>query len=251
MGDWIYVGADGCKEGRWIMAATDGRGAWEIDIHDSLAVLDQALGSARRVLLDVPIGLTNEGTRACDVLARGKLAPKRSSSVYPAPQRWMLQFDLKTKAGADAEKRRRHSGDPGRVTKVCRQTLALAPRVLEADQFLRADGSRPRRFRECHPEICFWGLSGRAMAVSKKKQAGIDERLRVLGAFVPDAASLLDRAMSRWPRSWVAADDVIDALVAAVCAAAPEDEIRTLPERPERDECGLAMEMVYRVPRGL
>src|SRR5438132_8300619 len=42
------------------------------------------------VAIDVPIGLTDSGPRACDVGARKLLGGKRASSVFPAPVRAAL-----------------------------------------------------------------------------------------------------------------------------------------------------------------
>ena len=50
--------------------------------------------------------------------------------------------------------------------------------------------------------------------------------------------------LERRPRG-VARDDVVDAMAAAVTAAAGDAALRTLPTRPPRDTCGLPMEMLY------
>jgi predicted RNase H-like nuclease len=69
----------------------------------------------------------------------------------------------------------------------------------------------------------------------------------VLAGFVGGAEDLLADALRASARRDVAADDVIDAMVCAVTAAGVWDaSLRTLPEFPERDGRGLAMEMVYR-----
>ena len=43
------------------------------------------------VALDIPIGLATGAPRPCDVAARGALGPGRASSVFPAPDRRLIE----------------------------------------------------------------------------------------------------------------------------------------------------------------
>lgn len=236
-----YIGADGCKGGRWVYVATDGRGAWTADVVTSIAELWHTAPHAERILLDVPIGLKPRGARACDAAARRLLGP-RASSVFPSPDRWLL--GCTNLEEADRLKAERE----GRAVKIQRQMWNILPRIREVDAWLRATPRARGIVRECHPEVCFARLAGHPMGHNKKDAAGRAERLDALRPWVPTVDALLAVAMSRWPRSVLAADDLLDAVVAALCAAAPESELRSLPEAPEADEHGLPMEMVYRVP---
>ena len=54
--------------------------------------------------------------------------------------------------------------------------------------------------------------------------------------------------LRQFKRKEVARDDAVDALAAAVTAAAPAAALRTLPPQPHEDRTGLRMEMVYVEP---
>jgi len=84
------------------------------------------------------------------------------------------------------------------------------------------------------------------MKYSKKNKQGFLERKQTLSSVCPFTYDLIDRALSTWKRKEVARDDILDALVAAVTAAAGTDRLSSLPEKPEIDAKGLRMEMVYR-----
>lgn len=237
----FVVGADGCKNGAWAAFRLFDDGRVEADWFADTTALWAACRDARLILLDVPIGLADDGPRACDQAARRFIAP-RSSSVFPAPNRWWLNCpDL---ASADAEKKRR----TGANKKVVRQTFAILPRIREVDDLLRSDALARERIRECHPEVCFRGLADGPLQHPKRHAEGVELRRRILARFVPELDRVLQDASIVFEGRSVADDDVLDALVSAVCAAGPESERRTLPEKPPRDACGLPMEMVYRVP---
>jgi predicted RNase H-like nuclease len=86
-------------------------------------------------------------------------------------------------------------------------------------------------------------------AANKKTPEGEAERLSLLGRFCDDPAGTLAEARSRHPRSRVADDDILDAMVLAVAArAALEAGVPTPPASPERDSAGLRMEIVSPVP---
>jgi predicted RNase H-like nuclease len=54
-----------------------------------------------------------------------------------------------------------------------------------------------------------------------------------------------EEVLTAHPRSELASDDVLDALVGATIAYIGADQLETLPARPERDSRGLRMEMVF------
>lgn len=78
---------DGCPAG-WVAVESDGR-AWSARVFRSFGELLAAYPEAAAVGVDMPIGLAEEGPRACDGLARARLGPRRSS-VFPAPSRRLL-----------------------------------------------------------------------------------------------------------------------------------------------------------------
>lgn len=229
----VAVGADGCKAGRWAAFLVDRRGRFRFELFPDTAALWLAARVARRVLLDVPIGLA-DAPRACDLLAK-RLLGRCHSRVFLTPPRAAIQAaDWPT---ANATSRRLGLGG------ISKQAWNIAPRICEVDALLRHDRRARRTIRECHPEVCFAALAGAPLAANKKTAAGLDARLGLLTPHVPDAPALLAHALASTPRSVLAPDDVLDALVAAVCAAAPARALRTIPARPPRDPSGLVMAM--------
>ena len=236
----LAIGADGCPEG-WFFVALEPSGTTRHGVVGSLLELVCEAREPARLFVDIPIGLPDgPGGRECDRLARRELGPRRSS-VFPAPARTVL-------GAVDYEDAKRRSLKTiGK--KLSRQAWAIVPKCREVDRLLRDDAKARRIVREVHPELCFWALAGRRpMQNSKKEEQGIRERLEVLKQVHPSAARETAAMLERRPGS-VAQDDIVDAMVAAVTAAADDAAIRTLPPRPPTDALGLPMEMIY-VDRG-
>lgn len=81
------VGVDGCSGG-WIAMCWDvEHGTITPGIHGSLAGLIAHYSDARAIGVDIPIGLSDNDTRTCDVEARRILRRGRASSVFPPPIR--------------------------------------------------------------------------------------------------------------------------------------------------------------------
>ena len=195
----VVLGADGCPDDGWVVAEVPGRGRsvrWHV-VTGAAALLALAddLGAAA-LALDVPIGLPEAGTRACDVEARRRL-PGRASSVFAAPPRGALAHT--TYAGA-----RPH------VPTLSAQTFALVPRIRDVDEVLRRAGNGVhRRVVECHPEVSFARLTGQSLP-RKKSARGALLRLQALQADlgpvpaeVPDGPGL-DDALDALACAWTA-----------------------------------------------
>jgi predicted RNase H-like nuclease len=128
-----------------------------------------------------------------------------------------------------------------------KQTLAICPKIAEVDSFLLRDRQAAAPIREIHPELCFWSLDGRrSMRHKKSTAAGRRERVQVLARYEAASSEVLERALSETRRVQLQGDDILDALVALVTAEAPAGTLRSLVGQPDRDQHGLAMEMVYR-----
>jgi len=80
------LGVDGWR-GAWVGARLDGRAITLLALPDVAAVL--AVPDVEVVAIDMPIGLSDDGPRACDVAARRRLG-RAGSSVFPAPVRAVL-----------------------------------------------------------------------------------------------------------------------------------------------------------------
>jgi predicted RNase H-like nuclease len=188
--------------------------------------------------VDMPIGLAERGVRAADVAAKRVLG-RWNARVFLTPARGV--FACADYPAANALSRELTGMG------LSKQMWHIMPKIREVDDALRDDPRLRGVMRECHPEICFWGLGGGVVGVNKKTPEGFAARLAVLERFVPGAADRVSDALRALPKGAAQADDVVDALVCAVTAAGVWDgSLRTLPESPERDGCGLAMEMVYR-----
>ena len=188
------LGVDGCR-GAWVGALLDGRGVTLLALPDVAAVL--AVPDVELVGIDMPIGLPDDGVRACDVLARRRLVGA-GSSVFPAPLRAVLGCP---DHGTACEVSRTASGKALSV-----QAWNLVPAIRALDDAL---GDPPAdRVVEVHPELAFRALDP-AVRDRKGSARGTVQRLRALRC-VMDAEEALDGAPAGVP--------MVDALDA--CAAA-------------------------------
>lgn len=232
-------GVDGCKDG-WFFVGL-GSGGHEFGVIRKIEELLERIDTRSSVIIDIPIGLPWSGLRerSCDREARRKLSPHRHSSVFPVPSRAAVYARDYPEAN---ELNRRHL-DKG----LPKQSWAIAPKIREVDELLRQRPEFRGRLRECHPEVCFWGLAGEPMRHSKKSQDGIEERIALLAQHIPDVSDLSSAAFFGHEKLEVQRDDIVDAMVDAVCAVHIDRSV-ALGNVSEVDEEGLPMEMVYWTP---
>jgi len=221
------LGLDGFTKG-WVVVVLDGDRR-EVAFHPNVA---EALSFPfDRAAIDIPIGMTDDGERGCDMLAREKLRP-HASRVFAGARRWLWQeFSDPDRANRTAQ---------GRGQKrVSRQLWHLGPKILEVDAFVRAN--RSRDIREVHPELVFLRLNGGKPLLSKKTEQGRLLRCKLLkrSGF---------REIDRWlgeARIGTGArqDDVLDACAAAIAARAPAASLPQGP--PPLDTHGLPMQIWF------
>lgn len=232
------VGVDGCRGG-WL--AVEWNKPAEATVFATAAELWAAHAGAERMLIDVPIGLT-DATRACDLAAKAVLG-RWNSRVFLTPPRAVL--------GASDYAEANLACRAARGAGLSKQTWFIVPKIREMDELLCSSPQARGRVRECHPEICFAALAGEVIAENKATDAGYARRIAALGRVMDDPAVCVQLVSQRCGRA-VVRDDIVDALVAAWAAAGSEAELRVLPsragaaERGERDGLGLRVEMVYR-----
>ena len=221
------LGLDGFSRG-WVAVCIDGD-AREISFHPDVA---SALSVPfDRAGIDIPIGLTDNGERACDRLARARLQP-HGSRVFSGARRWLWR-DFSDPDRANGEALRRGQ------TRVSRQLWHLGPKIMEVDAFLRAD--RSRDVREVHPELVFLRLNGGKPLPPKKSEEGDTLRRRLLKRHG-------FRKIDRWVTevrlgSGAKRDDVLDACAVALAACDPAG---SLPEGlPQLDGQGLPMQIWF------
>ena len=194
----VVLGVDGWR-GAWVGALLDGRAVQLLALADVAAVL--AVRRVSVVAIDMPIGLSDDGVRACDVEARCLLRPTGAAgSVFPAPVRDVLG------ARDYAHARELSRAATGGVRAPSAQTFMLVAAIRALDDAL---GEPPcDRVVEVHPELAFrLGLGG--VTDRKGTARGTVQRLQALRA-VMDVEEALARAPAGVP--------MIDALDA--CAAA-------------------------------
>ena len=237
----IAAGIDGCRGG-WVCAGWDGEG-WSLDCLPTLESIVPMLLPQATVCIDIPIGLSCDGFRACDRAAR-QLLGKRSSSVFPVPPRLALspksyeEINLASKALCGKG--------------VSKQAFYLLPKIREAEALLLSADRDGLDWLETHPELCFSSFNGSVpMEGNKKTEAGFRERKSVLARHIP--ARTIDRLlrclMASVPRAQCARDDMVDALVCGVVARLDATGRGCLPPGTQDfDEVGLPMRICYPIP---
>ncbi|MCZ2857522.1 DUF429 domain-containing protein [Blastococcus sp. VKM Ac-2987] len=217
------LGVDGWR-GRWVGALLEGRSVRLLALEDVAGVL--AVPDVDVVAIDMPIGLSDDGVRACDVAA-AKLLGARGSSVFPAPVRAVLR----TGDYAEARAISRVHTRPPRAPSA--QAFQLVKAIRQLDDAL---GDPPtERVVEVHPELSFLALDERVRD-PKVTARGTVQRLRALRE-VMDVEDALADAPARVP-----AVDALDACaaawsagrIAAGTAQSVGDDVRDSRGRPMR-----------------
>jgi len=191
------LGVDGWR-GRWVGALLTGRGVELLVLEDVAAAL--AVPDVELIAIDMPIGLSDDGVRACDVAARTLLG-RAGASVFQTPVRAVLQ----ARDYAEAREISRACTTPPRAPSA--QAFQLVTAIRRLDDAL---GDPPsRRVVEVHPELAFRALSSGTVTDPKVTARGTMQRLTALSA-VMDVEQALTGAPPLVP--------MVDALDA--CAAA-------------------------------
>ena len=223
----MIAGVDGYKHG-WVAAIEVGDGATRVATFGSFSTL-LAQKDLCLIVIDIPIGLLQSGSRMCDQEARKVLGFPRCSSVFPAPIRPMLDAHDWEEA---CDIRLRIEGK-----RCSKQVMGILPKIREVDQELRPE--LQRRVREGHPEISFALMNGgKAIGHRKSAPRGMRERLRLLCHHFPDVKENLSRIPG-------ARTDLIDAYALLWTARrVGGQQAVVLPPHPEIDARGLRAEIV-------
>jgi predicted RNase H-like nuclease len=232
------AGIDGCRGG-WCLAigavATDSIRI-KCQVISTFADAVAAASGASDIAVDIPIGLTESGARACDQIARRALG-SRWMCVFRAPPRPVLA----TASYAEANMLNRSLYDGKGMSQ---QAYCIKDKIAEVDRYLRANPGSPDRIWEVHPELCFKALNeGAPVLIRKGKPEGLRERRALLSRLVIDLEQTIDQALESAPRSVVKEDDVLDAIVGCVTAATWSPESTVQATDGDRDAYGLPMQM--------
>ena len=195
------LGVDGWR-GAWVGALLDARTVTLLALPDVVAVL--AVPDVDVLAIDMPIGLSDDGIRRCDVEAR-RLLGRAGSSVFPAPLRAVLTAgDYRTACDVS----RAASGKALSV-----QAWSLVPAIRTLDDAL-GDPARAH-VHEVHPELAFRALdegvcdpkgSARGMAqrlVALRGVMDVDDALLAAPPKVP-AVDALDACAAAWSAQRIA-----------------------------------------------
>jgi predicted RNase H-like nuclease len=221
------IGLDGFSKG-WVAVSLDG-GRARIDFIDRISWLDAQRFA--RAGIDIPIGMTDDGDRGCDRLARSALRP-HGSRVFSGARRWLWD-DFTSPAEANLEAGRRGQ------TRISLQLWHIGLKIMEVDGFVRAHPDLD--LREVHPELTFLRLNGGRPLPSKHTEQGLALRRDLL---LREGFGKLDIWLST-ERIGTGArrDDVLDACAVAVAA---RDCAGSLPaNEPPRDAHGLPMQIWF------
>ena len=228
------VGVDWAGNG-WVAAVIPERGAPSVEFYATVLNLWRAHGDAETILIDMPIGLRETGTRACALAAKRALS-NRQGSVFLTPTREAVYAP-----NIQTAKERQRPAD----FSVQNQAWAIVPRIRELDGFLQeyADAVEPGQIREAHPELCFAGLNGGdPIPDSKGTVAGQNARLAALESVDPALVEAFETAVETLTEPAYAptiaqskTDDLLDALVLAATARLPAADLDRYPADPKRD----------------
>jgi predicted RNase H-like nuclease len=167
-------GIDGCKGG-WLIATITQTNVSRVSFSVAPRIAEffaKLVDRPAIVVIDIPIGLSEDSFRDCDKQARALLGSPRSRSVFSAPCRCCLG----TMTYAEACQR----NFTARGRKLSQQCYAILRKIDEVDASMSSE--RQRFVREAHPEVTFAVLAGLAMSNPKRTKEGVGERLEILRA---------------------------------------------------------------------
>ncbi|MEO2176747.1 MAG: DUF429 domain-containing protein [bacterium] len=218
-----FVGVDGCRAGwfaTWRCDECYGHG-----LYRDLASLWNEHSNAQRILVDIPIGLTNDIPRRVEPVMRSLLG-RKSSSVFPVPCKAAVYAEDYVQA---CEENLAHYGK-----KISRQAWNICRKIMEMDRFLKAFPHAVSIVGESHPELTFSMFAGTVLNTSKKKPAGIRQRLETLSRYRPQTRLEYRHALDAYPRKEVARDDIVDAMILRLAA----EDVRSLNTAIEEHQTG-------------
>lgn len=174
----------GGRVARGYVAGIDGaRGGWlvaRLELSDRTITLEfapnlEALiddlrqGLCHVAAIDMPIGLSEDGVRPADGLARERLGPRRST-FFPTPVRAVLGASTFESANRI---NREFSGKGLSV-----QAWNLVPKIAELDAAWAPNLAE--RLVEAHPELSFSEMAGQPLTTKKSTDEGAKHRCELL-----------------------------------------------------------------------
>lgn len=235
------LGVDGCKGGWYAVRQHARTGEIETRICASFAALLAWAPAPAIVAVDMPIGLSSTGYRACDAEARKRLKWPRSASVFQTPVRQTLGIgDYRT--ACDLNREATGKG-------ISQQAFNILGKIAEVDALLRDSRRDASRVFEVHPELAFMQLrieqGGEAAGLKEGKtsEAGHAERRALLA---PVFGAVLQTALDGRVARHAQKDDVLDAFAVLWSARRiAAGSAVMLPDDDPRDSAQLPMVIRY------
>jgi predicted RNase H-like nuclease len=214
------LGLDGCKGG-WIAIAVDDSGYVDAFVAPTVADAER-IGVERwgieAMVIDIPIGIPDAGSRLADVGARRFIKP-RHNSVFPTPVRAALEAPDYNAA--------RIASVAASGKSLSKQAWAISDKIREVEAWAR--GAQVTA-REGHPEVSFRAMAGEPIEHYKKTLSGAMLRWQLLAAYGIELPGALGTKALRG----VDLDDIHDAAAMAWTARrVARGEAVAIPSEPE------------------
>ncbi|MCC6129973.1 MAG: DUF429 domain-containing protein [Acidobacteria bacterium] len=192
------AGIDGWRGG-WVAVVLDGHGTGPaVRTFETFEEGLSVLADVAYMGVDIPMGLTDDGLRPCDIEARKLLGSRRSTLFLVPPREVLMAPDYKTA---------KRLSEPGRKPSL--QMFGLREKILDVKKAL--DGLSPTvRVFEAHPELSFLEMTNGTPLAPKKSWNGLFRRvalLREAGIELPAELPLAE--------GLVPPDDILDAAAVA------------------------------------
>ncbi len=233
----LTFGIDATRFG-WVGAGI-GKNTGEIYFNQKFADLIKKISSPSRILVDMPIGLSDKNIafypqRPCDTAAR-KLLGKKHSSIFSPPCIEALY--------------KNNYADASRINfevlgkKLSKQSWNIIPKIREVNAFLHLHPEWRGRILESHPELAFQYLNdNQNLLHSKKTKEGITERVQILKKHYPAAKSIFHTFLDvNALQKKANKDDIADALSLAVLNYTRGEKLRNISDKYPEDSLGNRM----------
>ena len=202
-----FLGIDGCP-GAWF-CIWQGSGGFGWDIYESVRAIWDQHQSAERILIDIPIGLTNDQPRSIEPIVRRQLGERRSS-VFPVPCRdAVYAVDYPEACAVNFQRWGK---------KLSKQSWLICDKIREMDRFLHRNPQARVVIGESHPELAFSYFNNGPMAENKKTEQGLQARAKLIEALAPDLYGKFDDIRMQFLRKQLATDDIHDAMILMLAA---------------------------------
>jgi len=231
------AGIDGCPKG-WIMVKTIADD-YTYDVYEHFSDIIQYNPNLRRILVDMPIGLsTIDHRRNIDQHLRKNLG-RRKSTVFNAPCRAAVYAQNPDQA------KKENQAVEGKSLSI--QSLSLCQKIREIDRYLNSGTDHVDVF-ESHPEFCFKHLSTGCEVIDQSKHtpSGRLMRLEILRQYDEKLPETFLAIMNSTKRKNVKPDDIIDALcLCLVNKLGLDHSLSFLQTYPLRDSMHIEMKIAY------